>query len=169
MKGPIPRLVASARRIITTTPRIIATTRRIIATTPRIIATARRIIATTPRIIATTRRIIASARRAVGLASRGLASTRRGLVVIRRVVAIIRLLIAATRRARAPHDLAFGVTSVTGTLFSDAACTMPLTSGTVTLPAGANSVTFGFEPVAAGQSSFAGTGAANIGMGFSAQ
>jgi hypothetical protein len=72
--------------------------------------------------------------------------------------------------ALAPHDIAFAMTTTNATLYSDSACTIPLTDGTVTLPAGANSVAFGFEPLDAGQSSFEGTGAgATIGMGFLAQ
>jgi hypothetical protein len=72
--------------------------------------------------------------------------------------------------ALAPHDIAFAMTTKNGTLYSDSACTIPLTGGTVTLPAGAHNVAFGFEPLDAGQSSFGGTGeGATIGMGFLAQ
>jgi hypothetical protein len=75
-----------------------------------------------------------------------------------------------SQTALAPHDIAFPMTTVNGTLYSDPECTMPLTGGTVTLPAGANSVAFGFEPLDAGQWSVEGTGLwGTIGLGSQAQ
>ena len=44
-----------------------------------------------------------------------------------------------------------------GTLYADAACTTPLTGTTITIPAGASSVAFGFEPLEPGMFSFGGT------------
>jgi hypothetical protein len=50
----------------------------------------------------------------------------------------------------APHDLAVNVSATGGTLFADAACTTPLTTGSVTIAKGTDSVQFGFIPSAAG-------------------
>lgn len=63
------------------------------------------------------------------------------------------------------------MTAQNGTLYSDSFCTMALTSGTVTLPAGASSIGFGFVPLAAGQSGFQGMGPGSspIGESFLAQ
>jgi hypothetical protein len=76
----------------------------------------------------------------------------------------------------APHDIVFTMeTPVNGTLYADAACTTPLTGTTITIPAGASSVAFGFEPLAPGMFSFGGTttpgsdGGALIGAGSIAQ
>jgi hypothetical protein len=73
--------------------------------------------------------------------------------------------------ALAPHDLVFALTPKNGTLYADAACTTPLAGGSVTLPGGANSVAFGFLPLAASQSGFSGSGPDNaiIGVDFLAQ
>jgi hypothetical protein len=72
----------------------------------------------------------------------------------------------------APHDIAFTMmTPVNGTLYADAACATPLTGGILTIPSGAPSVAFGFEPLAAGMFSFQGTASSGsdqsptIGMG----
>jgi len=75
-----------------------------------------------------------------------------------------------SQTALAPHDIAFAMTTENGTLYSDSGCTTPLTGGTVTLPAGANSVAFGFKPLDAGQWNVGGTGSgATIGEGSLAQ
>ena len=78
---------------------------------------------------------------------------------------------AESMTAVAPHDIVFALTAENGTLFADSACTTPLMGGSVTLPGGANSVAFGFVPLAAGQSGFSGSGSDNatIGIGFLAQ
>jgi hypothetical protein len=78
---------------------------------------------------------------------------------------------AASRTALAPHDLAFALTPENGTLYADSTCATASTDGTVTLPGGANSVTFGFVPLATGPSGFSGSGPdeAIIGIEFSAQ
>jgi hypothetical protein len=58
----------------------------------------------------------------------------------------------------APHDIVFTMgTPSNGTLYADAACTTPLTGTTITIPAGASSVAFGFEPLEPGMFSFGGT------------
>ena len=76
----------------------------------------------------------------------------------------------------APRDIVFAMdTPVNGTLYADAACTTPLTGTTITIPAGASSVAFGFEPLEPGRFSFGGTttpgsdGGALIGTGSIAQ
>ena len=71
----------------------------------------------------------------------------------------------------APHDLAFALTAQNGSLYADPACTTVLTSGTVTLAAGASQVSFGFVPLTAGQSGVSGVGpdGDQIGVSFSAQ
>jgi hypothetical protein len=50
----------------------------------------------------------------------------------------------------APHDLAVGMTPSNGTLYSDPACTTPLTTGSLTIPSGSSSVAFGFMPTSSG-------------------
>ncbi|HEX3769365.1 MAG TPA: hypothetical protein VHV30_00810 [Polyangiaceae bacterium] len=52
----------------------------------------------------------------------------------------------------ASHDLVVPVSTIGGggTLYSDAACTVPATGGSLTIPAGSSSVAFGFIPSAAG-------------------
>ena len=73
--------------------------------------------------------------------------------------------------AVAPRDLAFALTAQNGSLYADSSCTTLLTSGSVTLPAGASQVSFGFVPLAAGQSGLSGVGPDNdqIGVSFDAQ
>ncbi len=73
--------------------------------------------------------------------------------------------------AMAPRDLAFALTAQNGSLYVDSACATLLTSGSVTLPAGASQVSFGFVPLAAGQSGLSGVGPDNaqIGVSFDAQ
>jgi hypothetical protein len=73
--------------------------------------------------------------------------------------------------AVAPHDLAFELTAQNGSLYADSSCTTLLTSGSVTLPAGASQVSFGFVPLAAGQSGVSGVGPDNdqLGVSFDAQ
>jgi len=75
---------------------------------------------------------------------------------------------AESRSAVAPHDIVFALTPENGTLYADSACTTPLMGGSVTLPGGANSVAFGFVPLAPGQSGFSGNGSdhATIGITF---
>jgi hypothetical protein len=82
----------------------------------------------------------------------------------------------AGSKTPAPHDIAFTMmTPVNGALYADAACTTPLTGGTITIPAGASSVAFGFEPLDPGMFSFGGTASSDgnqsptIGMGTVAQ
>jgi hypothetical protein len=50
----------------------------------------------------------------------------------------------------APHDITVAVTASNGTLYADQACTKPLATGTITIPAGASQGPFGFEPQVAG-------------------
>ena len=74
----------------------------------------------------------------------------------------------------APHDIVFAMETSNGALYADAACTTPLTGGTISIPAGTSSVTFGFEPLAPGMFSFGGTTSAGdqgpaIGTGSIAQ
>jgi hypothetical protein len=78
---------------------------------------------------------------------------------------------AESMTALAPHDLVFTLEATNGALYADPACTTALDGGSVTLPAGSNSVAFGFVPLAAGQSGFSGPGSdgANIGIDFLAQ
>ena len=73
--------------------------------------------------------------------------------------------------AVAPRDLAFELTAQNGSLYADSSCTTALTSGSVTLAAGASQVSFGFVPLAAGQSGVSGVGPDNdqIGVYFDAQ
>ena len=73
--------------------------------------------------------------------------------------------------AVALHDLAFALTAQNGSLYADPACTSLLTGGSVTLAAGASQVSFGFVPLAAGQSGVSGVGPDNdqIGVSFDAQ
>jgi hypothetical protein len=73
----------------------------------------------------------------------------------------IQFITGESSTALAPHDFVFAMTTTNGTLYSDPTCTIPTTNGTVTLPAGAHDVAFGFEPLEAGQSRLdgvAGTG-----------
>jgi hypothetical protein len=84
----------------------------------------------------------------------------------------IQYMTADSQTALAPRDIAFAMTTQNGTLYSDSACTTPATDATLTLAAGTNSVTFGFEPLAAGSSSLTGTASASgatIGIAFVAQ
>jgi hypothetical protein len=73
--------------------------------------------------------------------------------------------------AVAPHDLAFALTAQNGSLYADSTCTTLLTSGSVTLAAGASQVSFGLVPLAAGQSGVSGVGPDNdqLGVSFDAQ
>ena len=56
----------------------------------------------------------------------------------------------------APHAIVVQVQSSIGTVYADAACTVPVTTGTptmtgtLTIPAGSSGVDFGFVPAAAG-------------------
>ena len=73
--------------------------------------------------------------------------------------------------AVAPRDLAFALTAQNGSLYADPACTTLLTSGSVTLQAGASQVSFGLVPLAAGQSGVSCVGPDNdqLGVSFEAQ
>jgi hypothetical protein len=73
--------------------------------------------------------------------------------------------------AVAPRDLVFALTAQDGSLYADPACATAMTGGSVTLPAGANQVSFGFVPRSAGQSGVSGVGpdSAMIGVSFDAQ
>jgi len=73
--------------------------------------------------------------------------------------------------AVAPHDLAFALTAQNGSLYADSTCTTLLTGGSLTLPAGASQISFGFVPLAAGQSGLSGVGPDNdqLGVSFDAQ
>jgi hypothetical protein len=77
----------------------------------------------------------------------------------------------STQSTTAPRDLAFALTAQNGSLYADSSCTTLLTSGSVTLPAGASQVSFGFVPLAAGQSGVSGVGPDNdqLGVSFDAQ
>jgi hypothetical protein len=50
----------------------------------------------------------------------------------------------------APHSLVVSMTASNGLLYSDTACTTPLTTGSLTIPAGSSGVAFGFTPSAPG-------------------
>jgi hypothetical protein len=50
----------------------------------------------------------------------------------------------------APRDLVDSITASNGTLYSDPQCTMPLTTGSLTIPSGSSSIAFGFTPTAPG-------------------
>jgi hypothetical protein len=75
---------------------------------------------------------------------------------------------AESMSAVAPHDIVFALAPENGTIYADSACTTPLMGGSLMLPGGANSVAFGFVPLAAGQSGFSGSGSdhATIGIDF---
>jgi hypothetical protein len=65
------------------------------------------------------------------------------------------LVITRDARPDAPHDLSVPISAASdGTLYAGATCTTPLTSGTLTIPAGSSQVAFSPLPTTTGTSGF---------------